>query len=351
MKSSKLLSIIVSLVLLFNACQESKDPSPAERSTVAFITTWETTTANEPITIPTNSGFSYDYLVDWGDGSTSNETGNATHSYATAGTYQVKITGVFPAIHFGTLPDLDVNLEKIKSIDQWGNQVWQSMEEAFKGCIHLKYTATDTPDLSEVSHLGHMFEKAASFNGDIGNWDVSNVINMASLFDSAKVFNQDISSWDMSNVTDMSSMFNGAEVFNQDIGNWDVSNVTNMETTFRNAFAFNQDISGWDVSNVTNMTGMFSFAIAFNQDISSWDVSKVTNMAEMFIEAQVFNQDISGWNVSNVTNMRVMFLLARAFNQDLTGWPVGNVTNCDLFGFSSAMNPDDLPDFTSCTPL
>src|SRR5690606_28212129 len=34
-----------------------------------FITTWETTTANESITIPTTGG-GYNYTVDWGDGGT-----------------------------------------------------------------------------------------------------------------------------------------------------------------------------------------------------------------------------------------------------------------------------------------
>ena len=67
----------------------------------AFITTWETTAANATITIPTNSAFTYDYSVDWGDGNTSaNRTGNAIHGYSIPGTYTVKITGTFPAYLF-----------------------------------------------------------------------------------------------------------------------------------------------------------------------------------------------------------------------------------------------------------
>ena len=57
-----------------------------------FITTWQTTTANESITIPT-TGNDYDYTVDWGDETALDigNTGNATHSYVDAGTYTVTI--------------------------------------------------------------------------------------------------------------------------------------------------------------------------------------------------------------------------------------------------------------------
>ena len=66
-----------------------------------FITTWEITTVNGTITIPTNNAFTYNYSVDWGDGKTSaNKTGNAIHLYGTPGTYTVKITGTFSCYLF-----------------------------------------------------------------------------------------------------------------------------------------------------------------------------------------------------------------------------------------------------------
>ena len=49
----------------------------------AFVTVWKTTTASEMITIPTHSGHTYDYTVDWDDGTTlTNYTGDASHTYA-----------------------------------------------------------------------------------------------------------------------------------------------------------------------------------------------------------------------------------------------------------------------------
>ena len=87
----KKLILLVLLSLLFQNTIFSQD---------AFITTWQTTTANESITIPT-VGTGYDYTIDWGDGTIeTNQTGGATHTYATAGTQTISISGDFTRIYF-----------------------------------------------------------------------------------------------------------------------------------------------------------------------------------------------------------------------------------------------------------
>ena len=197
-----------------------------------FITTWQTTTANESITIPTNPSYTYSYNVDWGDGTIQvGLTGNTIHTYTTAGTYTVEITGIFPAIYFNNTGDRS----KIMSIEQWGDNEWSDMSNAFHGCFKMEYNATDVPDLSKVTSLASTFAIANAFNGDISSWDVSNITNMGYTFNGALSFNQDIGNWDVSNVRNMDFMFLGARDFNQNLDAWNVSNVVSMPWMFGNA--------------------------------------------------------------------------------------------------------------------
>ena len=302
----------------------------------SFVTTWNAG-GNGQITIATDPDLSYDYTIDWGDGSVQQLTNqNPSHQYAQPGIYTVAIQGAFPAIRMW-----DSNIpEKLLSIDQWGAIAWQSMYGAFTGCSNMVYNATDTPNLNDVKSMVAMFSGCTNFNGDLTDWEVSGITNMASLFEATN-FNGDISGWDVSNVTSMTSMFNGATSFNQDIGGWDVSNVTSMSLMFSGATSFNQNIGGWTVGNVTSMGSMFKEAASFNQGIGGWNVSNVTNMGGMFSKAALFNQDIGNWVVSNVTDMTSMFFGASAFNQDISGWNVSNVTNMgSMFNGAISFNQD-----------
>ncbi|MBC6410640.1 MAG: DUF285 domain-containing protein, partial [Ekhidna sp.] len=304
-----------------------------------FITTWETKTANETITIPTVSEETYNYTVDWGDGSDITTHANATppsHTYDEPNTYTITISGTFPRIYFRYFLRNSTTAKKIRTIEKWGDNRWTSMQSAFAGCNNLTIAdEAGVPNLSNVTDMSGMFYKAASFNQDISNWNVSSVTDMSGLFEGAASFNQDISDWEVSNVTNMLGMFAGAASFNQDISNWEVSNVTNMSGMFAGAVSFNQDISNWEVSSVTDMSDMF-LAASFNQDISMWDVSSVTDMSYMFrgvfnrqgelLKRNSFNGDLSMWDVSSVTDMRGMFSGA-SFNQDISMWDVSSVTD------------------------
>ena len=292
------------------------------------ITESGSTPANQ-LKIEANTGYpgylTYNYSIDWGDGQYNNNvTGEITHTYLTPGVYTVAIIGDFPAPYHWVSNSDHI---KLISIDQWGTQVWQSMNYAFYGCENMEYNATDVPNLSQVEIASNMFSGCYLFDGAIDNWDVSNITNMQSMFISARIFNQPLNSWDTSNVTNMYGMFGAAQLFNQPLDNWDVSQVTNMNFMFAQTQDFNQDLSSWDTGSVTNMGRMFQSSQAFDQPINSWNVSQVTDMSEMFQRAEVFNQPLNNWNTGNVIDMSAMFYDAELFNQNINTWDVSSVTD------------------------
>ena len=184
-----------------------------------FITTWQTTTPSESITIPTTGG-GYNYNVNWGDASPDDTgvTGSVSHVYTTAGTYTVTITGTFNRIFFNGNA---TNAPKIQSIVQWGStRAWTNMSDAFEGCTNLVVNATDFPLLTSATSLQRMFRNASAIGtGSATNWNswnVSNITNMRQLF-SGTSFNKDISLWNVSSVANFNGMFQGASVFNQNI--------------------------------------------------------------------------------------------------------------------------------------
>jgi len=271
----------------------------------AFITKWQTTTADETVTIPTSGGAEitdFDFIVDWGDGTLERITGedpDPSHTYADTGTHTIQIEGVLPYLQAGA----DGDLNQLISLDQWGGVEWQSMNNSFAWARNMEYKATDTPDLTSVTSTAGMFFAAEKLNGDFSSWNTSAVTDMSFMFDGAIIFNGDISTWDVSKVTNMREMFQNADSLNQDLSNWNVSSVTNMQGLFQNASSFNGDVSTWVTSSATNMFGLFAGATSFNQDVSEWDVSNVTDFGGMFLNAAAFDQDISNWDISSAARL------------------------------------------------
>ena len=287
-------------VQVSNTTQGLSDASDADFAIVRpFITTWQTTTASESITIPTN-GSGYNYQVDWGDGNVvSGYTGDATHTYTTAGTYTVSVTGDFPSIYFNGGGDRT----KIQTIEQWGDIAWTTMERAFSGCSSLTYNATDAPDLSSVTTFNRMFFGCSVFNGNINNWDVSGVTNFEWMFRNAPAYNQPMYQWVTSSVQVTRNMFFGATSFNQDISSWEMGGVVFANQMFSGATSFNQDISAWDVSSMTAMNSMFNGATSFDQNLGNWNISSASTLASALDNTAMsttnYDATLVGWADDN----------------------------------------------------
>ena len=185
--------------------------------------------------LPLVSSGTLNAVVNWGDGTSSTITAwnqaEVTHTYATAGSYDIRITGVLSGWRFNNTGDR----LKILNIISWGIYTavggYSGFEGAFWGCSNMNSSATDKPLLLQGT-LWNFFRGCSSFNGNIGNWNMSQVDGIKNFFSGCGNFNQDISGWNVSNVTIMDNMFYNVTNFNQPIGSWNVGNVTNMTFMF-----------------------------------------------------------------------------------------------------------------------
>ena len=350
-----------------------------------FESVWKVSTDDSTLFFPGGSGDTCNYTIDWGDGSTDSYTSCEeyhSHTYASAGTYNIKVTGTInnwscqkfvnanldPSIcdTFCNDAEDDVfyamcmeacgetqraicgnNIPRVGIMDKYpvligiesfgpvGLTSW-----SFANANQLTYVSSkDIPNANTLTDMGSMFSGAVLFNSDIGNWDTSQTQTMSYMFYGASSFNQSLSAWDTSNVTRMDYMFCYASAFNGDISGWDTSNVTEMGYMFDGASAFNQPINSWNTSKVKDMRFMFVDAKSFNQPLHSWDTSNVESMSRMFSNATSFNQPLNSWNVAKVTSMEGMFINAKEFNQSLSDWDVSNVTSMeDMFNKAASFN-------------
>jgi len=253
-----------------------------------FVTTWDTSdtshavSAENQLQLPLNSDVypyigstPYDFTVYWGDGTSSEITSynnsDILHTYNQAGTYNVVIQGTCVAFGCVLATPAETDNSKLLDVKQWGSIGLHSQGGQFSDCTNLTdFSATDTPELSNLVIMNRMFQDSSNFNADISGWDVSHVLSMDGTFLGAASFNQDLSSWDVSNVETMNSMFFSATSFNGNIATWNVSSVTDMRFMFINTPAFTGewglspgcDLNAWDDApssvNTAILDGMFT---------------------------------------------------------------------------------------------
>ena len=302
----------------------------------AFTTKWTTTANSESITLPYTGSGIYSGTIYWGDGSTSvNSYANITHTYATAGTYTVIITGDCIGWDFGTYGGTTY----WTSVVNWGQLQLgaDNLGYNFAYCPNLDLSSVQgTLDLTGVTALDALFFECTSLTtiNNINSWDTSAVTSMGAMFGNCTAFNQALT-FNTSAVTSMNEMFNGCSAFNQAL-TFNTSLVTGMNNMFSGCSAFNSALT-FDTSAVTDMNAMFDGCTAFNQSLS-FNTSAVEDMAGMFFGCTAFNQPLS-FNTSSVTTMRRMFRNATAFNQNISSFNTGAVTNMEgMFQDAPAFN-------------
>jgi surface protein len=271
-------------------------PAPSPNMQLSVTTTSSSRTVNLPLYGITSVD------VNWGDGTTvdtytSTNSRPTTHTYSSAGSFDITITGTMTKFGRSDFA-LWTGVTLLTSVSSFGTLGITDLSKAFFGASSLVAVPNTLP--SSVTNMSTMFRDASAFNQPLNSWNTSNVTDMSAMFLGASAFNQPLDSWNTSNVTNMSFMFPGTSLFNQPLNSWNTSKVTNMVGMFNSASIFNQPLNSWNTSNVTDMNGMFFGASIFNQPLGSWDTSKVTNMSNMFLGATSWSGDnvdatLIGW--------------------------------------------------------
>ena len=359
-----------------------------------FISTWDTRLNlfginDRKVILPLRSNGTYDFYVDWGDGTPEQHvnnynSSNGAHTYTTPGIYTVTITGTLSGWTYNTTttgPNGGYRSElnptklqhyalKLRSIHDWeclqfvpnaryhfvfsnfmtgipttvfnGSSAYGAfssttgLADAFNNNVA---TGWDTSSLTDITSMLSMVGYNTSTDFDVSNWDVSNVTGMASCFYNMKGWNNggssSISGWDTSSVMDMSYVFSSCDSFNQDIGNWDVGNVTNMDGSFYNATNFNNggssSISGWDTSNVELMRYIFRGS-SFDQPVGYWDTSKLQRIDEAF-RFRNYSYDFANWVVTGLISATNFLgtpsrgMSTANYDATLIGWGAQSVQN------------------------
>jgi surface protein len=241
-----------------------------KKSMTSFVSTWQVNSDSLKIELPLGENSQWpinQFSVDYGDNTPVFYVGDTetsekvSHTYAQAGSYEIKITGKLKTWSFNN-NEMSSNITNISS---WGCLDLTTTTHQFDGCVNLDVTATDYPTIGNNTSLECCFQNCSSLTGGVSNWKVKTVVNFE-------------------------KMFNGCVNFNDDVSNWDTSSATNMISMFMNASSFNIDVNTKQIGNET-----------------AWDVSKVTDANRMFAGCTFYDQSIHLWNISIIQNMELIF--------------------------------------------
>lgn len=310
---------------------------------------------------------SYDFDVDWGDGSpvttiTAWNTADKTHVYSASQKYTVTLQPNTPTGLTGYDWSYDSGTRAAyTSIISFGDVYIDTSGQLFYPVQNINWnTATaGTPNFINKSSGYRLFRDADSLTADLSSWGTpSSPItgNLQQLFygsqpatspnlnfyyDStgagspkrmrlcftSSTYNAPLDNWNVSAITDMSECFSNAQQFNQDIGMWDVSSCTTFQNMFSGAVVFNQGLANWNTSSATHADGMFRNALQFNGTLTNWTLPNATTTSAMFQNCNNFNQPVDQLGITSAcTNLQFMFYNAGVFNQSIPSWDVSSVT-------------------------
>jgi hypothetical protein len=289
---------------------------------------------NVQFALPLVNVGTYDFVVDWGDGSsnriTSHTDANKTHTYASAGTYRVKITGTLRGWQFNNAGD---RLKFIK-VYRWGCLRFATNAQ-FAGCANLDLSVvSDVLNLSGVTSIALMFDGCTALTkvNRMNEWDVSLISNFFALMRNCINFDTYINDWNVTSAvggrntgSGLHGLLFNCESYNQPMYKWDVSNCKEFNVMFRGAISFNQELP-WDMRSALDCFEMFRGATAFNNDsLKTWKLESMTDLPavpQSGMRSFMFGKTAADFDAEYLDNI-------------YNSWPAYNIQNGVLVDFGT----------------
>jgi len=258
------------------------------------------TSDDDQFTLQLRLGLTYDFVVTHeGNETVHNTDTDLVLTFSVAGTHDITITGLLPALYYNNAFDR----EKLLDIPFWGNHAFDSFERAFYRCNSMVVTATDTPDTSNCTNLAQIFQQATTITDfTFVGWDTSKVTSMSLAFYNCNNLNSlNMNGIDMSECINLSSLVRGCGGLTfLDI---DFSVQSSKNTSLYYAFSaltLLPEIAGLanlDVSKVTNFQNVLNDCKALDiSPVESWvDLGEAANFQTAFHGLTMTTLDLSGW--------------------------------------------------------
>ena len=294
--------------------------------------------------------------IDWGDGSTPENSGPADAGYdyfyaranhhvynaTTQKKFQIKMTvrtRNYIGFGYNTIGPVQGAIEAVYAVELGSNMVYHDYQggsglNVSRGTITtmggLRYVFVqqgvswtgirNCPKLKLIRNPHNVKIVKSDWAGAfqnlncLNNFTISSVANGApntlyATFQNTGLMSIDMEVINLSGCKDMAYTFSGAaNLCGVKAGTCNTSAVSTMQGMFYNTTSLNYlDLMEWDVSSVTTMASMFQNSRLPKFRAPNWSISNVTSTASMFNGSSVAGIDMTNWDWSSVKTCANMF--------------------------------------------
>tara|TARA_R110000772_G_scaffold265399_1_gene386801 strand:+ start:372 stop:1505 length:1134 start_codon:yes stop_codon:yes gene_type:complete len=273
---------------------------------------------------------SIDYVIDWGDSSTTTVTTNTNsiHTYSSSGVYDIKVFITSGISNYDLNQFRCPDYLKVVDVKNWGSYSGATFYQSFRGS-RLIVSAIDElqsisgnfsecfyacPNITGVKiknpiNLTNTFRYCGSFIGTgLETCNVENVISFESCFQQSSI-NVDLSNWVNYKGLTYKSMFRGVSSYTYGLDNLVQPDTLGADcsTMFYQA-SFNPDVSNWNTLNVDTFRSFLLLNSSFVSDLSNFNIENAWTLQQMFQSNpltdslyQSYLISWTGWNGTTAT--------------------------------------------------